>query len=161
MSIKEGTKYYPLYNQLKESGKDELTISFSAIEGLLNARLPKSARTQRAWWSNRSQGAVQSTAWMAAGFLVESLDLEAQQVTFRKPGLIYNIKRQGDIVLWDADLVKALRHYMGMNQADFAQELGVRQPTVSEWETGAYQPRRSSSKLLSLIAERAGFNYET
>lgn len=157
--MKEGTKYYPLYDHLKQSGQDELTLTFLAIEVLLGDRLPNSARTQRAWWSNRSQGAVQAMAWMGAGYHVENLDLAAEQVTFRKPGLIYNIQRRGDLVLWDADLVKALRYHMGMNQAEFAHELGIRQPTVSEWETGAYEPRRSSSKLLTLIAEKAGFEY--
>jgi DNA-binding XRE family transcriptional regulator len=157
--MKPGTKYNPLYQHLQQSGQDQLTMTFSAVETLLNDHLPPSARTKRAWWSNRSQGAVQSAAWMAAGYHVEELDLSAETVTFRKPGLVYNIQRQGDLVLWDAGLVKALRHHMGLNQADFAKELGVRQPTVSEWETGAYEPRRSSSKLLTLIAEKAGFEY--
>lgn len=158
--MKEGTKYHPLYKYLRQSDKDELTLTFSTIERFLSDRLPDSARTRRAWWSNRSQGAVQATAWMSAGYHVEDLDLAAEQVTFRKPGLIYNVQREGNIILWDADLVKALRHHMGMNQAQFAQELGVRQPTISEWETGAYEPRRSSSKLLTLIAEKAGFEYD-
>ena len=157
--MKEGSKYHPLYDLLRQSGQDELTLTFSAVEALLGAQLPVSARTQRAWWSNRSKGAVQAAAWMGAGYHVEVLDLTAEQVTFRKPGLVYNVQREGDIVLWNAGLIKALRHHMGMNQAQFSQELGVRQPTISEWETGAYEPRRSSSKLLTLIAERAGFEY--
>ena len=158
--MKEGSKYHPLHDRLRQSGQDELTLTFPAIEALLGAQLPATARTQRAWWSNRSQGAVQAVAWMGAGYHVETLDLAAEQVTFRKPGIVYNVQREGDIVIWNADLIKALRHHMGMNQAQFSQELGVRQPTISEWETGAYEPRRSSSKLLSLIAERAGFEYE-
>jgi DNA-binding transcriptional regulator YiaG len=31
----------------------------------------------------------------------------------------------------------------------------VRQQTISEWETGAYQPRGASAKLLTVVAERA------
>lgn len=158
--MKEGSKYHPLYDHLRQSGQDELTLTFAAIEALLGQRLPATARTQRAWWSNRSQGAVQAAAWMGAGYHVEGLDLAAEQVTFRKPTLVYTVQRQGDIVLWNADLIKALRHHMGMNQAQFAQELGMRQPTISEWETGAYKPKRSTSKFLTLIAERAGFEYE-
>ena len=51
---------------------------------------------------------------MGAGYHVaESLDLNAEQVTFRKPGLVYNVQREGDIVLWNADLIKALRHSHG------------------------------------------------
>lgn len=158
--MKEGTKYHPLYVYLRQSEQDELTLTFSAIEALLGQRLPASAQTRRGWWSNRSQNALQAAAWMEAGYHVVNLNLAAAQVTFRKPGRIYNVRREGDIILWNAELIKALRQHMGMNQAEFAQELGVRQPTVSEWETGAYAPRRSSSKLLTLIAEQAGFPYE-
>lgn len=42
-----------------------------------------------------------------------------------------------------------------------AEELGIRQQTVSEWETGMYQPRGSSDTLLSIVAERSGFYYRT
>ncbi|MBK8987950.1 MAG: helix-turn-helix domain-containing protein [Chloroflexi bacterium] len=158
--MKEGTKYYPLYNYLQQSGQDEVILTFTVIETLLGDRLPPTARTQRAWWSNRSQGAVQATAWLGAKYHVEVLDLAAEQVTFGKRGRVYNVQREGNIVLWDANLIKALRHHMGLNQNEFARELGVRQPTISEWETGAYEPRRSSSKLLTLVAEQAGFPYE-
>jgi DNA-binding transcriptional regulator YiaG len=61
---------------------------------------------------------------------------------------------------WDATGVKALRQHMGLTQAALAAELGTRQQTISEWETGLYQPRGLSERLLSLVAERAGFRYE-
>jgi DNA-binding transcriptional regulator YiaG len=48
---------------------------------------------------------------------------------------------------------------MGMTQQEMADELGVRQQTISEWEVGVYIPRRSTQKYLSLIAERVGFQY--
>jgi DNA-binding transcriptional regulator YiaG len=62
--------------------------------------------------------------------------------------------------VWDAGQVRALRRYLGLTQAELSGELGVRQQTVSEWETGAYQPRGASARLLSLVAERAAFRYE-
>jgi DNA-binding transcriptional regulator YiaG len=62
------------------------------------------------------------------------------------------LKRQ-----WDPARVKALRAYLGMTQQAFADELGVRQQTVSEWEKGMYRPRGATVTLLNLIAERAGF----
>jgi transcriptional regulator with XRE-family HTH domain len=49
---------------------------------------------------------------------------------------------------------------MGLSQEGLAEELGTRQQTVSEWETGRYEPRGASARLLSIIAERAGFEYE-
>lgn len=61
---------------------------------------------------------------------------------------------------WDAESVRGLRRHLALTQEQLAGELGVRQQTVSEWETGAYRPRGASDRLLTLIAERAGFRYE-
>ena len=61
---------------------------------------------------------------------------------------------------WDASGVRALRAHLGVTQQRLSEELGVRQQTVSEWETGQYRPRGASARLLSLVAERAGFTYE-
>lgn len=60
-------------------------------------------------------------------------------------------------VVWDADAVRALRAQLGLTQADFADRIGTRQQTVSEWETGASTPRRMSRRLLRMVAEDAGF----
>jgi len=59
---------------------------------------------------------------------------------------------------WDADSVRALRHHLGYSQSTLARELGVRQQTVSEWETGAYRPRGASARLLTLVAREAQFD---
>ena len=61
---------------------------------------------------------------------------------------------------WDASAVRALRRHMNLSQEALAAELGTRQQTVSEWETGRYQPRGASARLLAIIAERAEFPYE-
>ena len=58
---------------------------------------------------------------------------------------------------WDDDAVRALRAHLGMSQRQFADEVNARQQTVSEWETGRYRPRGASARLLSLIAEEAGY----
>ena len=60
---------------------------------------------------------------------------------------------------WDAESIKALREHMALSQQALADELGTRQQTISEWETGMYKPRRSTGNYLSLVAERAGFEY--
>ena len=62
---------------------------------------------------------------------------------------------------WDAPAVRALRLHMKLSQDEMAAQLGTRQQTVSEWETGRYRPRGASATLLSMIAERAEFEYET
>lgn len=55
--------------------------------------------------------------------------------------------------------MRALRRHLGLSQEGLAQELGVRQQTVSDWETGRYRPRGASARLLTLVAERSGFPY--
>jgi DNA-binding transcriptional regulator YiaG len=60
---------------------------------------------------------------------------------------------------WDAESVRGLRRHLALTQEQLAEELGVRQQTVSEWETGAYRPRGASARLLTLVAERAEFEY--
>ena len=61
---------------------------------------------------------------------------------------------------WDGDRIQALRQHLGLTQRELAGRLGTRQQTISEWETGMYKPRGTSSTLLSIIAERAKFEYE-
>ena len=60
---------------------------------------------------------------------------------------------------WDPPRVKRLRRWLEVSQRGLADELSVRQQTVSDWETGVYQPRGASAKLLDLVAERCGFVY--
>ena len=62
---------------------------------------------------------------------------------------------------WDSVRVRALREHLGLTQQEMANQLGTRQQTISEWETGMYQPRGASSTLLSMVAERAGFEYRS
>ena len=62
-------------------------------------------------------------------------------------------------VAWDASSVHALRSRLSLTQEQMAEELGTRQQTISEWETGQYRPRGASARLLAIVAERAGFVY--
>ena len=61
---------------------------------------------------------------------------------------------------WDAAAVRALRVRLGLTQRDLADVIGVRQQTVSEWETGMYRPRGASVRMLRAVAERAGQPYD-
>jgi DNA-binding transcriptional regulator YiaG len=60
---------------------------------------------------------------------------------------------------WNANTIKALRRHMGLTQKEMSEELGTRQQTISEWETGMYKPRGATRTLLNIVAERAGFVY--
>ena len=153
------SKYEPLYQQLRRSGQPIVTMTLAEIETLVGEALPPTARTKRGWWSNRRTSSGQALAWLNAGYHVTTLDLDAGTITFRKPASVYNVQRTGDTVQWDSDLVKALRQHMGLGQSELAEQLGVRQQTISEWETGSYAPKRAMSKYLMIIAEQAGFTY--
>lgn len=60
---------------------------------------------------------------------------------------------------WDAEKVKSLRDYLGLTQTQFAEELGILQQTVSQWECGYHYPKGASVKVLTLVAEKAKFKY--
>ena len=157
--MKREGKYRPLFDYLTGVRSDEISLTLSEVEALLGDALPASARTTRGWWSNREHGSLQAAAWMDAGYQVAEVDLAAERVIFRKPQLRYEVRRAGDAILWDGDLVRALRDHMGVSQAQLAETLGVRQQTVSEWENEVYVPTRATSKLLTFVAERVGFDF--
>ncbi|OGO21991.1 MAG: hypothetical protein A2Z28_03680 [Chloroflexi bacterium RBG_16_51_9] len=60
---------------------------------------------------------------------------------------------------WDRQRIRALRSHLGLTQRELADRLGTRQQTISEWEIGLYTPRGASATLLSMVAERAEFEY--
>ena len=62
---------------------------------------------------------------------------------------------------WDSNNIRALRRHLGLTQSEMADRLGTRQQTISEWELGQYRPRGASATLLSIVAERAEFKYDT
>ncbi|MBE9068984.1 helix-turn-helix transcriptional regulator [Leptolyngbya cf. ectocarpi LEGE 11479] len=158
MSIKPGSKYYPLFEHLQQCGEEDTKLTFEKIEAMLKDSLPASAFSKKNWWSNRdSNSALQAKAWISAGYHIEIVDLAQQTVTFRKFKAVYNIQQKEGAVVWQQDAIKALRKHMSLTQAQFAQELGVRRQTVSEWENGVYDPDRSTTKFLELIAKQAEF----
>lgn len=158
MSIKPGSKYYSLFEHLQKCDQAEITLTFSKIETVMDNSLPASAFNQKNWWSNRdSSSALQAKAWVNAGYHIESVDLTQQTVTFRKFQAEYNIQKKAGAIVWQQDAIKALRKHMSLTQAQFAQELGVRRQTVSEWENGVYDPDRSTTKFLELIAKQSEF----
>lgn len=156
-----GYKYQNLLGYLQRQDQGEITLTLARIEELIGGRLPDSARTKRAWWSNRSKGALQANAWMQAGYLVVHLDLAQETVTFRKPPSRYAVEWEGDTIKWNGELIRALRRHLKMSQAELADKIGVRQQTVSDWEINAYDPSRPTAKLLMVYAKEAGFEYST
>lgn len=163
MSIKPGSKYYPLFEHLQYCNQAVVTLTFLEIEALMGCLLPTSARAKKNWWSNRdSASALQAGAWVSAGYQVNAVDLAQQKVTFQTFQAAYNVQRKHGEIEWNGKAIKALRACKGLNQEQFASELGVRRETVSEWENSKYEPDRSKRKLLDIIAKQASFgNLET
>jgi len=157
--VKDRSKYHALFDYLHNNKQEEIKISLSKLEKLIDAKLPLSAHTTKAWWSNRKSGGLQSQAWLAAGYRVIAVDLLSKEVTFGKDIKKFKAQRVGESIIWNGVMIEALRRHMKLNQFQFAAEIGVRQQTVSEWERGKYQPKRSMSKLLTMIAERIKFKY--
>jgi DNA-binding transcriptional regulator YiaG len=155
--MKPGSKYYPLYQKLTNAERGPLTFTIDELEALIDGTLPQTARTRSAWWANRSRGGYQSQAWIQAGYQVDAVDLEQQTVTFKPFEAEYRIQHIDGVIQWDQQAIRALRQHMQLTQADFAEALGVRRQTVSEWENGVYTPDRSTLKHLGLVAEKAAF----
>lgn len=125
--MKPGSKYYPLFEHLQHCHQAAVMLTFAEIETLMGCSLPESARRKRNWWSNRdSPSALQAIAWISAGYQVESVNLTQQIVTFKPFQATYHIQKQDGEIIWNADAIKALRNHQGLNQAQFARELGVR-----------------------------------
>jgi hypothetical protein len=157
---KPGSKYAALYEHLRRQASSSVEMSLAAIEALLGGPLPASARRGAAFWSNR-QGGLQSAAWLSAGFKVTRVDRRRQRVRFERPRARPRPSRVAGQPRWDGAAVRALREHLDLNQEGLAELLGVRQQTISEWETGLYAPSRGRSKHLDLVAERSGFGYKT
>ncbi len=62
---------------------------------------------------------------------------------------------------WQADSIRALRTHLGLSQTALSREIGIRQQTISEWETGMYAPRGASVTILTLLAVSSSFQFES
>ncbi len=156
--MKPGSKYYPLFDHLQSVNQDEVVLTFAEIEAMLGGGLPASAHDRKNWWSNRDTAtALQSGAWVKAGYHVEDVDIGQKKVTFCKYKSHYKIQTRDGKIIWQQDAIRALRKHMGLTQLEFANQMGVRRQTVSEWENGVYEPDRSTCKFLELMAKHANF----
>ncbi|MEM9121386.1 MAG: helix-turn-helix transcriptional regulator [Cyanobacteria bacterium P01_D01_bin.6] len=156
--MKPGSKYYPLYQRLSQTEADTLTLTIDEVEAQVNGQLPATARLKTSWWANRSKGGYQSQAWVKAGYRVAQVELAKQRVTFKRFQAEYKIQREAGDIKWDQVAIRALRLHMNLTQSQFAETIGVRRQTISEWENGVYAPDRSTMKHLGLVAEKEAFN---
>lgn len=75
-----GSRYSPLRDHLTRCHGAEVRMSFAEIEEIVG-RLPDSARSHRAWWSNSSHVA---RTWRDVGWHLRSVNQAAEQVVFER-----------------------------------------------------------------------------
>ena len=157
--MKQTRKYYPLYKYLQERSDDKpFTLTFAEIEEMIGDFLPRSARSTRAWWANTPT--TQSEAWLSVGWKVDYVNFVTKEVTFKPKHITYRVTPIRRRPSWSPERIKELREFAGWTQQELADRMGVRQQTISEWETGLHTPRYSTSKHLNLIARDVKFPYQ-
>jgi hypothetical protein len=77
-------KYEPLGQFLRKQKGKVVTLTFAELERVIRAKLPKSSKTHRAWWSNNPDNNVMTREWLAAGYATEDVDIAGEQLTFRR-----------------------------------------------------------------------------
>jgi hypothetical protein len=77
-------KYAPLTTYLRAKRGSQVRMTFAEIERVIGARLPPSASSHRAWWSNNPLNNVMTRAWLEAGFESEEVDLSGRKLVFRR-----------------------------------------------------------------------------
>jgi hypothetical protein len=82
--VDKHTKYQPLTTYLRAQRADQVRMSFSEIERVIQAKLPRSADSHRAWWSNNPMNNVMTQAWLDAAFESEQVDLPGRKLVFRR-----------------------------------------------------------------------------
>ena len=65
------------------AGERNVSMTFSEIERVLGDSLPGSEREHRSWWGN-DKTHVQARAWMGAGWKIGHVDINSEQVTFKR-----------------------------------------------------------------------------
>jgi hypothetical protein len=77
-------KYEPLKAYLRAQRGSLVRMSFAEIERVIGAKLPPSAASHRAWWSNNPLNNVMTKAWIDAGFESQQVDLSGRKLVFRR-----------------------------------------------------------------------------
>ena len=101
------SKYAPLAAYLRESGQDNVPMTFDEIARVIDAELPHSAFTHRAWWSNNPSNSVITYSWLKAGYKTESVDMAGKKLVFVKTAQYPPVPEAGAHALRDQGRVFA------------------------------------------------------
>ena len=77
-------KYGRLFISFVDRWDYRWRATFDDIEEILGFALPPSARRHSAWWSN-TKSHSHALAWLAAGWKVSEVDMEAEMLVFEGP----------------------------------------------------------------------------
>ena len=78
------SKYAPLGSYLRESGQEEIAMTFREIEAVIGAPLPASAYRRREWWANNPNRHTHARAWLEAGYITSEVNMDGQRLQFLK-----------------------------------------------------------------------------
>lgn len=89
-----GTKYAALTVWLQKCGKDRVKLSFDELNRIIT--IPQSAYKDRPAWANPAKPTSFCSAWLNAGYMVDSISLQEQWVVFRKGEAKARPQRSGE-----------------------------------------------------------------
>ena len=81
------SKYEPLGQFLKDSGKETVDLTFKEVEGILGFTLPHYLYKHGAGWYGTAEASPthrQKAVWCSYGYQVQTVDLNAHTVVFKK-----------------------------------------------------------------------------
>lgn len=94
--------YGALGKKLLESNREELTISYSEIEEIIQpTKLPKNFKKDKLFWWDKESISAQSKAWRDRGYVVANYDNEKETVTFIRNTSVFEYNEE---LLEDTDI---------------------------------------------------------
>ena len=78
------SRYAPLQEYLQSNLGECVALTFTEIEEIIGAPLPRSARVHRPWWSNNLRNSTITRAWRNAGYKSERVDMARETLVFRR-----------------------------------------------------------------------------
>ena len=81
------SKYEPLGLYLSNNGMNSISLTFTEIEDILGFTLPDYLYIHEAGWYGTAEGSpthVQKKVWCSYGYQVDTIDIHAQKVVFKK-----------------------------------------------------------------------------
>lgn len=138
------SKYEPLTRYLESQLGREHALTFEQVEAIIVGKLPSSAYTHRAWWSNNPQGHVMAKAWVSAGWETSKVDMEGRSLVFRR------IRNPPQRHSGFADHPSAPLHH-GSHSLTVS---GLDETTLSRLEARAQLQRRSVEEVAREVLQR-------